>query len=302
MSRQNPLLNRTVRSILIERARQGKPIAYGGVMARIGLDHVEPQDRATFSNILETISRYEASRNGRPMLSAMIMYQGLKDIGDKFYWLAHQLGHGSAKRLKEEAFDVIMQKTCHQFWSDNSNYLLFKDDIPAPPAPTSKWLIAVPASEGTSTPLQPTFKFSAIEVDWLAINAELATLGGAGEKLVLEYEKEQLLIAGKPKLAKSVAKVPDGKGYDILSFTINGQPKYIEVKTTTGTKDKPFPITANEVAFSNQHAGDYFLYRIFEFTPNSLPVKVIIYPGSVSERFHIEPEIFNAWPKKIAPS
>jgi Domain of unknown function (DUF3883) len=132
----------------------------------------------------------------------------------------------------------------------------------------------------------------------LALTEENTELGTEGERLVLEYEKEQLIDAGQPALAEQVAKVPDGKGYDILSFTFEGKPKYIEVKTTTGNKDKPFPISANEVAFSQQQPDLYLLYRLFDFTPDNLPVRLVIYPGAISDRFHIEPVIFNAWVKK----
>jgi hypothetical protein len=165
MNRPDFLVNSTVRALLIDSARFGKPIAYGGVMSRIGLDHGEIGDRMTFSNILEAISRYEHSRNGRPMLSAMIMYQGLKDIGDKFYWLANQLGYGPQKKLKDEAFDVIMQQRCYQFWSNELYYQQFKDDLPGASARASQWLIPVPPPEGQSTPPKSSFTFSGIEVD-----------------------------------------------------------------------------------------------------------------------------------------
>ncbi|HDR4901647.1 DUF3883 domain-containing protein [Bacillus wiedmannii] len=43
----------------------------------------------------------------------------------------------------------------------------------------------------------------------------------------------------------------DGVGFDISSFDLDDNPKYIEVKTTSGGKGTPFMISANEVAFSN---------------------------------------------------
>ncbi|HCF55246.1 MAG TPA: DUF3883 domain-containing protein [Bacillus sp. (in: Bacteria)] len=43
----------------------------------------------------------------------------------------------------------------------------------------------------------------------------------------------------------------DGVGFDISSFDLDDNPKYIEVKTTSGGKRTPFMISANEVAFSN---------------------------------------------------
>ena len=50
----------------------------------------------------------------------------------------------------------------------------------------------------------------------------------------------------------------DGLGYDILSYDIlpNGEEKeiFIEVKTTTGSINKPFDVSINEVEFSQEHS------------------------------------------------
>jgi hypothetical protein len=83
-------------------------------------------------------------------------------------------------------------------------------------------------------------------------------LGLAGEQLVVRYEKEQLTQAGRPGLAEQLRHVAvvegNGAGYDIFSFDTSGEPKYIEVKTTTGPQEGDFFVSAGEVAFSARNA------------------------------------------------
>lgn len=100
--------------------------------------------------------------------------------------------------------------------------------------------------------------------------AETRALGEAGELLVLAHERRRLLEAGRGDLADRVvhtAKVEgDGTGFDICSFFLDGRPKFVEVKTTTGPKDTDFLISANEVAFSATHPDDYELCRVFAYS------------------------------------
>jgi hypothetical protein len=69
-------------------------------------------------------------------------------------------------------------------------------------------------------------------------------LGDAGELLVLEREKRRLVAAGRTDLAAAVLHTAtvegDGAGFDIRSFFLDGRPRFIEVKTTTGPKDTDY--------------------------------------------------------------
>jgi Domain of unknown function (DUF3883) len=42
----------------------------------------------------------------------------------------------------------------------------------------------------------------------------------------------------------------DGAGYDILSFSPNGQERFLEVKTTVGHQRTPFFLSRNEKDFA----------------------------------------------------
>jgi hypothetical protein len=99
-------------------------------------------------------------------------------------------------------------------------------------------------------------------------------IGKAGELLVVHYERQALLSAGKPELAEKVRHIADlegdGAGYDVESFTSDGNKKYIEVKTTSSGKDSDFFITANELQFAKQHGENFYLYRLFEYDERAI--------------------------------
>ena len=94
-------------------------------------------------------------------------------------------------------------------------------------------------------------------------------LGEAGEQYVYLAERKKLLHEGKDKLADRVRWVSkedgDGAGYDILSFTLEGEERWLEVKTTIGSIRAGFWITQNELAVSNENPDIYRLVRLFDF-------------------------------------
>lgn len=105
--------------------------------------------------------------------------------------------------------------------------------------------------------------------DYVAREARNAALGQAGEALVLKFEHFRLIAAGQNRLADRVEHVAqtrgDGLGYDILSFEESGKERFIEVKTTAFAKETPFFASRNEVEFARNAAGQFHLYRLFEF-------------------------------------
>lgn len=101
--------------------------------------------------------------------------------------------------------------------------------------------------------------------DYDAENRKRKELGDKGEALVIAYEKKCLADAGRPDLANAICKVPDFEGYDILSFYTDGSKKYIEVKTTSGTYQRPFFWSWNEKTTMTLHKEDYWLYRLYNY-------------------------------------
>ncbi|OOY11881.1 hypothetical protein BMG00_12430 [Thioclava marina] len=95
-------------------------------------------------------------------------------------------------------------------------------------------------------------------------------LGKMGEERVLHHEQSVLRAAGRDDLAREIVWVSqqegDGAGYDIRSFTPEGQPRLIEVKTTNGWERTPFHISRNELAVADDRREDWVLFRLYQFS------------------------------------
>ncbi|BAR87222.1 uncharacterized protein KNN_06488 (plasmid) [Bacillus thuringiensis serovar tolworthi] len=130
-------------------------------------------------------------------------------------------------------------------------------------------------------------EFKAKKIDFADVTEQNKKLGLAGEKLVYKYEVEYLTQNGRYDLASQVSHTSiiegDGTGFDISSFDLDGNPKYIEVKTTSGGKGTPFMISANEVAFSNKKAENYYIYRVFNYDKNTNTGNFYVLQGDISK-------------------
>lgn len=100
------------------------------------------------------------------------------------------------------------------------------------------------------------------------------------------WEKQFLIDAGRPDLAEKVSHTSviegDGAGYDIQSFSLSGEPKYIEVKTTTGGERTPFMMTINELVFSQKEPDNYVLYRLYNFNKHTNYANCYVLSGDIS--------------------
>ena len=95
-------------------------------------------------------------------------------------------------------------------------------------------------------------------------------LGDAGEELVLRNERKKL--KNYTKLLDKIdhiSKKNDSAGFDILSYTENGDELYIEVKTTRGGKETPFYLSANEYKTWETNISKYVIYRLYQYNPSS---------------------------------
>jgi hypothetical protein len=95
------------------------------------------------------------------------------------------------------------------------------------------------------------------------------SLGSAGEKFVVEFERQQFESMDRPDLARKVRWVAeedgDGAGYDVLSFDQNSNERLIEVKTTNGAARTPFFLTRNECELAAERPFDWRIYRVHLF-------------------------------------
>jgi hypothetical protein len=137
----------------------------------------------------------------------------------------------------------------------------------------------------------------AARVDFAARDERNRHLGRAGEQWALQFLKLELTAADRPDLADQVVWVSDvhgdGLGYDIRSFSRDGAPQFVEVKTTNGGQAAPFVVTENEVRASEEETG-YVLLRIFGFSQNPRFYRL---HGSLKQSCALTPVVFSALPK-----
>ena len=110
-------------------------------------------------------------------------------------------------------------------------------------------------------------------------------LGKKGEDVVVEYEKNRLILEGREDLATKVFTTREIAGnaerFDVLSFDKDGNEKYIEVKTTKGGLNNVFHISENEIEFSEQYQDRYYLYRVYNFNIKSMSGNLKIIKGAI---------------------
>lgn len=123
-------------------------------------------------------------------------------------------------------------------------------------------------------------------VNFIQNSIENKRIGDLGELWVVKREKQKLEQAHKPKLAKKVRHVAkekgDGLGYDILSYDLNGNEIFIEVKTTKGNANSTFYLSRNELEKSKIKPDCYRLYRVYNFDDEKETAELLIIEGDLS--------------------
>lgn len=121
-------------------------------------------------------------------------------------------------------------------------------------------------------------------------------LGERGEAFAIEFERFRLTQLGREDLAREIewssSERGDGLGYDVRSFNAQRDEElFIEVKTTNSGKYQPFFISENEVAFSKEWAGNYSLYRVYDFKQQA---RIYQLNGAVDQYVHLNPQSYKA--------
>lgn len=126
-------------------------------------------------------------------------------------------------------------------------------------------------------------------------------LGFLGELFVIQNEKKILIENNRSDLANLVEHSSvvqgDGLGYDIISFELNGDKKFIEVKTTRSEINRPFYLTKNEIEFSRLNKSNYYLYRLFDFDTNINVGKFYQIKGDLFKELELDAILYLAIPK-----
>ncbi len=143
------------------------------------------------------------------------------------------------------------------------------------------------------------------DINYARRHKNLKKIGDAGELLAIEVERKRLIAEGRKDLADRIEHVAhtigDGLGFDILSFEKFGtdyREKYIEVKSTTGGKNKPFDITDNEVEVSEEKGEQYCIYIFYGLSSIAKEIHYYECRGAVRNNFILEATAFRACYKK----
>jgi hypothetical protein len=159
-------------------------------------------------------------------------------------------------------------------------------------------VIEAPPPRFRNAPRDPRLESIVRRFDPVERDLRNRELGLAGEMAVVDHERRWLAGHGRGDLAERVrhvsVEIGDGLGYDVKSFTLEDEPKLIEVKTTRGGAATPFFMSRNEREKAEQLADSYHLYRVHRFGPRT-SLFVLRPPLDRSVRFSAE-----VWRAEIA--
>lgn len=120
-------------------------------------------------------------------------------------------------------------------------------------------------------------------------------LGKRGEEHVLHHERWRLRQIGREDLSRKVRWVSqedgDGAGFDILSFSKDGDERFLEVTTTTGNRLTPFFISRNEKRFSDEHADRTRIFRLYDFSREPRAFKI---RPPIDRQVNLDVEVYKA--------
>ena len=106
--------------------------------------------------------------------------------------------------------------------------------------------------------------------------------GFDGERWVMEYEREKLIGTKYAKKVSHESLKSPFIGYDIHSYTREGEDMFIEVKTSEKDVDTLMGITQNELDKSREYGDKYYLYRLYYYDNIGKEVQLKIIRGDLS--------------------
>lgn len=159
----------------------------------------------------------------------------------------------------------------------------------------SKVRADAPARRIRASEALPNYQHRVVRRDYLERETRNRSLGLAGEKFIVDFERWSPLKKGLGQLADQVVHKSvtegDGLGYDVLSFEPDGTERFIEVKTTAFSEETPFFVTANELSFARAEPSRFRLCRVFDFR---VAPRFFELEGPVEQHFYLDPATFKA--------
>lgn len=121
-------------------------------------------------------------------------------------------------------------------------------------------------------------------------------VGDIGEELIADLERTRLVGTGYETCVSTNPSKNRRNGYDVISATADGQPKYIEVKTTVLDRDEPFFMTDAEYRKMKEFFLDgsvYELYRVYDLKIETMEYHYVVYtPQEVLDLFKPVPDSY----------
>lgn len=152
-----------------------------------------------------------------------------------------------------------------------------------------------PQEQGFREPRYPAVK---LPTNYVEREAQNRSLGLAGERFVINFERARLIQAGQERLAGKIEHTSlargDHEGYDVLSYEETGAERLVEVKTTKYGSETPFFVSRNELHVSGTRPREYQLYRLFEF--KAAP-RLYTLAGSIESTCRLAASTYLARPK-----
>ena len=132
--------------------------------------------------------------------------------------------------------------------------------------------------------------------DYGLLQDENTRRGATGERLVVDYEQTWLREQDRGDLADRVRWTArddgDGLGYDVLSYSLHGHERYIEVKTTALGALTPFYLSSSELQFARSHPHSYALYRVYAV--DARPPRFFVLQGDGITQLELTPVTYRA--------
>jgi hypothetical protein len=114
------------------------------------------------------------------------------------------------------------------------------------------------------------------------LSKESKKVGDAGERVVFEYEIQKARRLGLDETrVRWLARDGETPGWDITSINDVGEPIYIEVKASLGSKINLLLITANEWAAALEHGPRYYIYLVTDAMKPKPTIEIIGGPATL---------------------
>jgi len=157
----------------------------------------------------------------------------------------------------------------------------------------------IPAKKERAGSIRPPNRFlgrKGIKTNWREVNKRKLEIGILGEKLVLQnlFNIEAGFNQSNTQFEHVSITKGDWLGYDIYLINEEIGEVYIEVKTTTGSFYDSLYMSENEVTTMKRYDKKYWMFRVYNFDPNSFSGDIELVQGAeeIKKMFEFIPNTY----------